>query len=88
MSDPNGWFDPARPGYPPNPEKDADYTLVSRSGQRVSVRWKAERQHWEGPFWAGFLTPTSAGKRWRCFGPAMQSAPDALCAMAEEAWDE
>lgn len=60
MTSPTNWPDPARPGVPPNPEKDGLYAM--RIDEKFIVRyWSSARQHYSlVPGWKKGISPSDA----------------------------
>ena len=58
-TNPGGWPDAARPGYPANPERDGPCVLRDLDGAEHDVFWNARHQQYE---WShdGWLTPANA----------------------------
>ncbi len=48
MTDPNGWPDPAKPGYPAKPERDDTDHWLDINGDLIPARWETGKWAW-GP---------------------------------------
>lgn len=46
MTDPNGWPDASKPGYPSNPERDGTYWIIGWEGKLFVGEWHPEAEHW------------------------------------------
>ena len=74
MADARGWPDPARPGFPENPERDGPHLVIDASGGRGWVWWESAVGFWQISKMAGIEEPEVAGQEWTYLGPAI--APD------------
>jgi hypothetical protein len=46
MTDPNNWPDPAKPGYPLNPERDGWHWLAQADCNPCPAYWRAAQEEW------------------------------------------
>ena len=72
MSDPNGWPDAARPGYPLNPERPGAHALKDTGGTVSVMLW---RDPWWHPSTGWAIKPAEmVAARWRYLGPCITPA--------------
>lgn len=83
-SDPNGWPDASKPGYPANPERDGWHWLMIGHGiaHPFPMLWCASGDMWEAGD-DGYVDAADISTRWRYLGPCLTPAEVAAAVQAE-----
>lgn len=103
MTDPIGWPDPSKPGYPLNPERDGWHWMETPDGQLAPYEWRAadecERGRWPS-YWVSQGDDDWDATECKYIGPCLTPAEveakvaaaiaseRETCAQIADAWDE